>query len=68
MAYLNQGLRVMGSDWDMNYGHNVQVYNQKSNLEKVWSTFIKNLPGNEDVNIFQIQEPFDLKWHIWIMD
>ena len=56
---LDQELRVMGSDWDKNYRHNINVHNLQSNLEKVWSTSIKNLPDNEDVNIFLIQEHID---------
>ena len=56
--------RVMGSDWSKTYRHNINVYNQRSHLEKYWSTFLKHLTDNEDVKIFLFQENFDKKWNL----
>ena len=47
MANLDQELRVMGSDLDKTYRQNINVRIHISDLEKEWSTFLRNIPDNE---------------------
>ena len=48
----------MGSDWYKSLNQIIYQETKESNQEKKWSTFIKNLPGNDDINMFLIQEHF----------
>ena len=67
-TFLDQQLRVMGSDWDKNKNQNTYLQTTLNNQELESSTFIKKLPGYDDVNIFLIQEHFKEKLHFWIIN
>ena len=53
----------MGSDWDKNKNKNPYLQTKLGYQEKKSSTFIKNLLGKDDVNIFLIQEHFYEKFN-----
>ena len=59
--------KVMYSDCEIFLWYETKV-NIKECILKKWikRSFLKNLPDNEDIKIFLIQEHFDKKWQIWI--
>ena len=48
--------RVMYSDCDHSLWYKTKVYTKESILEKDWTTFLKTLPDNDDINMFLIRD------------
>ena len=48
--------RVMYSDCDHSLWYKTKVYTNESILEKDWTTFLKTLPDNDDINMFLIRD------------
>ena len=58
MTIFDNELRLLGSDYDPVLWYKMEIYIKESILKKEWSTFLKTLPDNEDVQMFLIQVHF----------